>query len=1453
MPSQRFSKFLATIGILLWIYLPAAAQAPADPQLIPPYAITVDASDVMTTGATLNGVVNAGGIATRVFFEWGTTTAYGNTSAVPGDSLRGGNDVDVSVALTGLTAGTTYNFRVFGVPVVGDTLLGSNRTFTTNRNPLVVNGISNDTIVLGQLPLRVDLNTVFSDPDGDILSYSAGSSNEAVAVAAVTGGNSLVVTGISSGTATITINADDGRGGSAADVFTVTVNAPPFVANQIPDLVLQVNEIFQRDLLVSPVVFDDPDDPRASLIFTATSDDPAIATANMTGSRLTVTLLQENTTLIRISANDGRGGSAIDSFAVSNNRPPQVDSTIADINLNVGETSEIVNLADIFSDPDADDSLIFSAVTSAPGVAIPSIVDFNQLSVTAIGSGSALITISAADGRGGNATVDFTVNVNGPPRYIDGSLPERDTLTIGIDSILIDFNTVFIEPDPDDSLVAFRASSSRPVVAEAEVSGTLLIVRPLMAGSAVITMTVLDSRSDSSAADFTVLVNRSPVVATTINDTSLTRNGADLLVNLAGVAPVFNDPDDDPLTYSAMSSDSQVAVAVVETGALLRVTPGDVNDGSAQISVTADDGRGGSASTDFTVTISGGPFVANDLADTTITYDGNPVSATRHLESATGNVFGHPDGVPLTYMANSDNPEVVATITGTRLLLTVNDDSDANITVTADDGRGGQAVDQFTLFVNERPQLIAAFPDTLVPITIGMPETFILSEFFLDDDAGDTLHFSAISENAAIIDATIASDSILVVSGQTAATDTVTIVVTADDRRGGVLADSFTTRINRSPEIIPGRSIPDTALTIGGNLFRYELADPATQIFEDPDGDALFYSAVSTNDSVALPLVFGSQLSVVAANRPGIAEIAVTATDRRGGSAQITFNAIVAPNRPPHIVIDRENTTEIAQAGQVVVVQAQVTKVESDVGIDSVNIFYRAGGETEFQQERMASIESLYFGTIPAAGVTEQGLAYYVEAVDALGASSRRPGGDSLFYSIPVQLPLGLTNPSTQPAADAANGYRLISFPLLLDRPEPQAILADELGNYDVTRWRFVANGPDGRLIEFPDIPEVQTGISYWLLTKTGARINSGPGQVLSIDRDFAVVLISGWNTVGNPFNFDLPLSSTFIIDAAGDTIAGSELIYRSYQGSWNNTATVPVTDLSPFEGYALFVDPALMPARLYFDPDVSNRLTKKKANATDGKFTGNDWLIAFEARKGLAADVDNVAAVHRQANDGWERFDHREPPGVGDFVRAYFRDPAQMDSDEYATDIRSPFEDGSEWLFEISVLTSGAVELTAAGLQGVPEFFEVRLVDPLTLEVIDLRRQPQTTFSVHAGYPRALRLLVGTSDYIQQKLSDFNAVPQAFALQQNFPNPFNPVTTIRYALPVDGRVTVTVFNMLGQKVVTLLDNQTQTAGYHSLLWDGRDAAGRRVASGVYFYQLNSGSFTQTRKMLLLE
>src|SRR5690606_39101296 len=124
-------------------------------------------------------------------------------------------------------------------------------------------------------------------------------------------------------------------------------------------------------------------------------------------------------------------------------------------------------------------------------------------------------------------------------------------------------------------------------------------------------------------------------------------------------------------------------------------------------------------------------------------------------------------------------------------------------------------------------------------------------------------------------------------------------------------------------------------------------------------------------------------------------------------------------------------------------------------------------------------------------------------------------------------------------------------------------------------------------------------------------------------------------------------------------------------------------------------------------------------------------------------------------------------------------------------------------------------------------------------------------------GYP------VGDLNWFPEQLAAWESDPTSteedrqvatsFVLNQNYPNPFNPTTTITYALPHAAGVSLVVYNVLGQEVTRLVDGVQQMPGQYTVQWNGTDAAGQRVSSGMYLYRLETGSTVVTRSMMMIK
>ena len=171
----------------------------------------------------------------------------------------------------------------------------------------------------------------------------------------------------------------------------------------------------------------------------------------------------------------------------------------------------------------------------------------------------------------------------------------------------------------------------------------------------------------------------------------------------------------------------------------------------------------------------------------------------------------------------------------------------------------------------------------------------------------------------------------------------------------------------------------------------------------------------------------------------------------------------------------------------------------------------------------------------------------------------------------------------------------------------------------------------------------------------------------------------------------------------------------------------------------------------------------------------------------------------------------------------------------------------GLETLFVSSNRKPGELNIGAVSVEGGGASGDGKLVE-LVFKAVGT---PSTgdfhvSESVLVGADGALDLLN------RVEIGNLQALPDQYGLNRNIPNPFNPSTSIGYQLPEMGQVRLAIYNLLGQEVRVLV-NERKEAGSFVATWDGTDALGRRVGSGVYLYRIQAGSFSATKRMLLLK
>ena len=279
----------------------------------------------------------------------------------------------------------------------------------SNQAPIIAKQIASVTLTDGS-STTVDVSDNFSDPNGDGLTYTVGSSDTGVATVSVSG-DSITITSVGEGTATITVTATDSDGLTVSQTFTVTVepvpNSSPVVKTSIKPVTLTDGSSTTVDVSDN---FSDPDGD--DLTYTAVSSDTGVVTVSVSGGSITITSVGEGTATITVTATDSNGLTVTETFTVTvepvPNRSPVVKTSIKPVTLTDG-SSTTVDVSDNFSDPDGDD-LTYTAVSSDTGVATVS-VSGGSITITSVGEGTATITVTATDSDGLTVTMDFDVTI----------------------------------------------------------------------------------------------------------------------------------------------------------------------------------------------------------------------------------------------------------------------------------------------------------------------------------------------------------------------------------------------------------------------------------------------------------------------------------------------------------------------------------------------------------------------------------------------------------------------------------------------------------------------------------------------------------------------------------------------------------------------------------------------------------------------------------------------------------------------------------------------------------------------------------------------------------------------------------------------------------------------------------------------------------------------------------
>ena len=466
---------------------------------------------------------------------------------------------------------------------------------TPNRAPTVSAAIADATIVNESETRQVSLSEVFDDGDGDPLTITTASSNEAVATVSMAADNSsLTVNAQARGTAIITVTANDGNGGAVEDAFTVTVKAAPVVASALADVSgLEVGATQDISLLG---VFRDADADALTVTAASSGEAKATVTVASDGSSLTLAGIAEGTATITVTAQDSDGNRVSDVFQAP------VAKQYAALIAQMYQWREDPQWRHQKSHTDRWDRALLAFGETVADTTLTAMTAAEAQGYADTDWGERWAPVAKAL-RGIETGVQQQ-----PNRAPTVSAPIADaTIVNQSETRTVSLSGVFDDADADALTITAASSDGAVATVSVATDHSSLTVTARSRGTATLTVTADDGNGGTAEDSFTVAVKAAPVVATAIADMNLVA-GDTREVSLSGV---FRDADGDALTISADTSDSAVADVFLFQGTLTLIA---VADGSATITVTAEDSDGNAVSDAFDVSVVGPPTPVSNLS-----------------------------------------------------------------------------------------------------------------------------------------------------------------------------------------------------------------------------------------------------------------------------------------------------------------------------------------------------------------------------------------------------------------------------------------------------------------------------------------------------------------------------------------------------------------------------------------------------------------------------------------------------------------------------------------------------------------------------------------------------------------------------------------------------------------------------------------------------------------------
>ncbi|MGA2623307.1 MAG: T9SS type A sorting domain-containing protein [Bacteroidota bacterium] len=414
----------------------------------------------------------------------------------------------------------------------------------------------------------------------------------------------------------------------------------------------------------------------------------------------------------------------------------------------------------------------------------------------------------------------------------------------------------------------------------------------------------------------------------------------------------------------------------------------------------------------------------------------------------------------------------------------------------------------------------------------------------------------------------------------------------------------------------------------------------------------------------------------------------------------------------------------------------------------------------------------------------------------------------------------------------ASTSYRLFSFPGVTT-----TTIGSIISGTQQTDWRmFRDNGAASNyLVELSSDDYIGPGEGYWLLKKGNLSLAQVTIEMppIAADRTYGIPLHSGWNIISNPFDRAVLWS-----DIIGQNGLDSATKAWTYVGNFVDTVTV----LAPFRGYYFSNDTNLTSLGIPY-PFWQNIAPVQPPRA--------DWQVQIIFESDINKDPANYIGIVSSSKSGLLKYHSHKPRLMFDQGFLCFnRSEWDAKNSRFNADYRSSLGDGQAWDFEVSNPRKSGAKITFKNIEQIPAGNEVILVNQLNTTPFDVRLKNEYVYAT-VSERMPFKLIVGKKQFVENEIAKL--LPDKFELMQNFPNPFNPTTSISFKVAREAQVRLAVYSVLGERIKILTDGLHSPAVY-TVTWDGTSESGNRIASGMYLCRLVvNGKSIQTKKLLLVK